>query len=160
MHGQERKHHATHEGSWTCGAHHDWTRGQYRHHEHHGQRWHHGAAACFGCTLFSNRFLRPYVMLLLAEEHIHGYELMGRLSDFGVEQGSMDPSVLYRTLRVLEMEGLATSNLDPSGTGPARKVYLLTDEGREVLSMWAAKLEDTCSYLTKFSERYKKLASD
>jgi DNA-binding PadR family transcriptional regulator len=96
-------------------------------------------------------------MLLLAEEPVHGYELIGRLSEFGVEQGGMDPSILYRMLRMLEREGLASSKLDPSGTGPARKVYYLTDEGREVLSMWAAKIEETGSYLRKFSERYGKL---
>jgi len=102
----------------------------------------------------SNRFLRPFILLLLAEEPAHGYELIGRLSDFGIDQSSTDPSVLYRCLRTMESEGVLSSKLDPSGSGPARKVYELTDEGREVLSMWAAKLQQMTDFFGKFAKRY------
>jgi PadR family transcriptional regulator PadR len=114
-----------------------------------------------GCpgTGFSNRFMRPYILLLLAEEPAHGYELMSRLSEFGVAPGSTDPSILYRVLRMMEMRGLTSSTLDPSGSGPARKVYHLTDEGHEVLSLWAAQLSDTAKVFATFAERYSKLSS-
>jgi PadR family transcriptional regulator PadR len=105
----------------------------------------------------TRRFLRPVVMLLLAEEPMHGYELMGRLKEFGIGQGGMDPSLLYRLLRVLERAGLAESSLDDSGSGPARKVYNLTPEGMEVLDMWAANLDEVSDLLGKFKERHGKL---
>lgn len=103
------------------------------------------------------RFMRPVVMLLLAEEPMHGYELMGRLKEFGIGQGGMDPSLLYRLLRVLERAGLAESTLDDSGSGPARKVYSLTPEGMEVLDMWVANLDEISAFLQNFKERYEKL---
>ena len=105
----------------------------------------------------ARRFLRPVVMLLLAEQPMHGYELMGRLKEFGIGQGGMDPSLLYRLLRFLERSGLAGSSLDDSGAGPARKVYSLTPEGMEVLDMWAANLDEVAALLRQFKERYEKL---
>lgn len=104
------------------------------------------------------RFMRPILMLLLAEEPVHGYELMGRLKEFGIGQSGMDPSLLYRLLRILERGGLAESTLDDSGSGPARKVYRLTPEGMEVLDMWAANLDEVSALLQKFKERYGALA--
>jgi len=127
---------------------------------HHGMP--HGMPGRGDCHMggVSNRFLRPYILLLLAEEPVHGYELLGRLAEFGVDQASTDPSVLYRVLRMMESEGLASSNLDPSGSGPARKVYCLTGEGLEVLDMWAAKLKQMTTFFEGFAKRYAKLSKD
>ena len=86
--------------------------------------------------------------------------LMGRLSEFGIHPGSTDPSVLYRMLRMMEAEGLASSKLDPTGSGPARKVYYLTEEGMEVLGIWAAKLKETAKMFGKFAQRYAKLEKE
>ena len=61
---------------------------------------------------------------------------------------------------MMESEGLASSNLDPSGSGPARKVYSLTDEGREVLDMWATKLEQMTTFFEGFAKRYAKLSKE
>ena len=132
---------------------------------HHAEDFHRGhmhmasmmADRC-GCgTDMSRRFMRPMLMLLLAEEPVHGYELMGRLKEFGIGHGGMDPSLIYRLLRHLERGGLAESSLDDSGTGPARKVYRLTPEGMEVLDMWAANLDEVSTLLQQFKERYSKL---
>jgi len=105
----------------------------------------------------TRRFLRPVVLLLLAEAPCHGYELMGRLKEFGMDQSSMDPSILYRMLRHMEREGQTESSLNDSGAGPARKVYQLTPEGREVLDLWAGNIEGIVSFLEEFKKRYEKL---
>ena len=103
------------------------------------------------------RFLRPVALLLLAEKPVHGYELMGKLKEFGIEQGMLDPSILYRMLRLLEADGFAESTLDDSGPGPARKVYNLTPEGREMLDFMAAGIDDLTGFLNRFKERYGQL---
>jgi poly-beta-hydroxybutyrate-responsive repressor len=102
------------------------------------------------------RFVRPFVLLLLAEGPSHGYELAGSLKEFSPEGLNVEPSILYRMLRQMEEEGLATSSLDDSGTGPARKVYVLTPEGREALDLWASSLEGTARMLDSFRERYER----
>lgn len=127
--------------------------------QHGGPHGRHPRGEC-GMSALSNRFLRPYILLLLAEEPAHGYELIGRLSSFGIDQGSTDPSILYRVLRMMESEGLMTSTLDPTGSGPARKVYELTEEGHEVLGMWAAKLKQMSDVFGSFAKRYSKLSKE
>ncbi|MBU1669948.1 MAG: PadR family transcriptional regulator [Actinobacteria bacterium] len=119
-----------------------------------GQGW---ASFFEGGRGVTRRFLRPVVLLLLAESPYHGYELMGKLKEFGFEQGAMDPSILYRLLRNIEREGLASSSLDDTGSGPARKVYALTPEGQEVLDLWAATIGDTIAFLERFKERFERL---
>ncbi len=140
------------------------TEGETRHRHHAGP-----AGACMGSaggqwgSMFegsqgiTRRFLRPVVLLLLAESPIHGYELMGNLKEFGFDRAGMDPSILYRLLRHIEREGLTESSLDDSGSGPARKVYTLTPEGQEILDLWAASIDDTINFLGQFKDRYEKL---
>jgi PadR family transcriptional regulator PadR len=124
---------------------------------HHGPFQHmHGEGGGFSAGM-PRRFMRPVALLLLAEQPMHGYELMGRLKEFGMGQGMMDPSILYRMLRHLESEGMAESTLDDSGSGPARKVYNLTPEGREMLDFMAADLDEVSGFLGRFKERYNKL---
>ena len=119
-----------------------------------GQQW---GSFFEGGQGITRRFLRPVVLLLLAESPVHGYELMGKLKEFGIDHTIMDPSVLYRLLRRIEREGLAESSLDDSGAGPARKVYTLTTEGSEVLDLWAASIEGIVNFLGGFKERYGSL---
>lgn len=107
----------------------------------------------------SRRLLRPAVLLLLAEKPAHGYELMERLRELGMA-GSMDPSLVYRLLRMLEASGMAESSLDDSGAGPARKVYHLTPQGMEMLDMWMSGLEGMLETLQMLRERYHKLERD
>ncbi len=103
------------------------------------------------------RFLQPMLLLLLAEEPCHGYELIGKLKEFGIDPGQMHPSILYRWLRQLEVGGLAESSLDDSGSGPARKVYKLTPEGRELLDLWVVSMDGLSAFIKSFKERYQKL---
>ncbi|MGQ9758334.1 MAG: PadR family transcriptional regulator [Actinomycetota bacterium] len=107
----------------------------------------------------SRRLLRPAVLLLLAEKPTHGYELMEKLRDLGMA-GSMDPSMVYRLLRMLEASGMAESSLDDTGAGPARKVYRLTPQGMEMLDMWMSGLEGMLETLQMLRERYQKLERD
>ena len=102
------------------------------------------------------RFVRPFVLLLLAEGPSHGYELARSLKEFAPEGLNAEPSILYRMLRQMEKEGLAKSSLDDSGTGPARKVYELTSGGREALDLWASSLEGTARMLGSFRKRYER----
>src|SRR5256885_455068 len=51
------------------------------------------------------RFVEPSLLLLLRERPLHGYELLERIPELGVE-GRVDIGNLYRLLRALEEEGL------------------------------------------------------
>jgi PadR family transcriptional regulator PadR len=100
------------------------------------------------------RFVEPSLLLLLRERPLHGYELLDRLPELGVE-GRIDIGNLYRLLRGLEDEGLVRSEWSADLPGPAKRTYELTTEGRRVLDSWAAGLRRAQSTIAGFLERYE-----
>jgi len=85
--------------------------------------------------------LEPTLLLLLHHGPTHGYTLLERLGEFGLQD--LNPSVVYRTLRDIEAKGWATSTWDEERTlGPPRRVYRLTTLGDEVLALWTQELEE------------------
>src|SRR3954462_7855471 len=100
------------------------------------------------------RFVEPSLLLLLRERPLHGYELLDRLPELGVE-GRVDIGNLYRLLRALEDEGLVTSEWSAELPGPAKRTYELTAEGRRVLDKWAEALQRADQTITSFLERYE-----
>jgi PadR family transcriptional regulator len=97
-------------------------------------------------------FVRPCLLLLLAESSAHGYELIDRLHPFGFEIN--DPASVYKSLRQMETEGLVTSTWELSSRGPARRVYELTSDGRDLLEAWSITLDQNRTILSRFLERY------
>ena len=82
------------------------------------------------------KWLYPVTLLFLKEECSYGYEIMERLDEeFGIEQ--INPGSVYRTLRQIENEGFCESEWDTSESGPARRMYSITDEGDAYLDAWA-----------------------
>ena len=74
------------------------------------------------------RYVEPSLLLLLRERPLHGYELLERIPELGVE-GRVDIGNLYRLLRSLEDEGLVSSEWSADLPGPAKRTYELTDDG-------------------------------
>jgi PadR family transcriptional regulator PadR len=100
-------------------------------------------------------FARPCLLLLLAEASAHGYELIERLRPFGFEIN--DPATVYKTLRQMQSDALVTSSWELSSRGPARRVYELTSDGRDLLESWAMALDLNRNILGRFLHRYEQL---
>ncbi|HYY45079.1 MAG TPA: helix-turn-helix transcriptional regulator [Actinomycetota bacterium] len=100
-------------------------------------------------------FIRACLLLLVAEEPSHGYDLLERLKALGLEDA--DAGGLYRTLRAMEQEGLMLSSWEVSDIGPARRRYELTDEGRDWLHAWAGTLRMTNRVIGRYLKRYEAL---
>jgi len=98
-------------------------------------------------------YLRPCLLLLLAEGTSHGYELLDQVSALSLDRP--DPATLYRCLRAMDEDGLVASVWEPSTVGPARRTYTLTDEGREWLHAYAGTLAEVSRVLGGFRRRYK-----
>ena len=99
-------------------------------------------------------FLEPCLLLLLHRNEAHGYELLDGLKRFGFEQHPVDSSTVYHVLRSLEHRDLATSRWQTGGSGPARRLYRITEEGDHHLSRWAQDLRETDRVLHHFLEDY------
>lgn len=98
------------------------------------------------------QFLTPSLLLLIDEEPAYGYELLQRLATFGVSSG--DHGAIYRSLNVMEAGGLVSSSWERSPSGPRRRRYCVTDEGRRVLKCWSSSLEQAEGLIRRFLDRY------
>jgi len=100
------------------------------------------------------RFVQPCLLLLLHQQPTHGYELIEKLSQFGLGESFVDSSMVYRYLREMEADGLVASDWDTKGTGPPRRIYQLTPQGNEYLARWVAGLRETKRTLGAFLRAY------
>jgi len=82
--------------------------------------------------------LSPFVLLAVSLQRAHGYAIEDYLRGFGLFGITM--STLYRTLRQMEKDGFLDSTWEPGPTGPARRVYTITDAGHVWLDSSAAML--------------------
>ncbi len=106
-----------------------------------------------GGTAPPRSWLTPYLLMMLRSWNAYGYELVRQLALFGFS--SVDPGSVYRALRELEQEGKVTSHWDTSATsGPARRVYTITDAGIEALRLQAAMLDSYRGMLERFFSLY------
>jgi PadR family transcriptional regulator PadR len=96
--------------------------------------------------------LIPYLLLAVSLQRAHGYLIEEDLRNLGFAR--LDLSTLYRTLRQLEKDGLLHSEWQSGPTGPARRVYSLTEVGRSWLDSWAATLGAYRSLIDHFFELY------
>jgi DNA-binding PadR family transcriptional regulator len=79
--------------------------------------------------VFSHGRLRLYLLKLLEESPRHGYEVIRLLEDRFMGLYAPSPGTIYPRLQRLEAEGLVTQSQEGG-----RKVYQLTDAGREELA--------------------------
>ena len=97
-------------------------------------------------------FLIPILLLHLREWNSHGYELMEKLTKFGIN--SLDHGNFYRLLRQLEKDSLVTSVWDTTSGGPAKRIYSITESGEQYLDMWANSLSEYQKLLNQFFNLY------
>ncbi|WP_448521330.1 PadR family transcriptional regulator [Pseudothermotoga sp.] len=103
-------------------------------------------------------FLEALVLLSIAERPIHGYDIAKKLSELGVGFEGVGPmGNLYRLLARLEAEGLVQSEWDVLGGGPARRMYKITEAGKQRLSFLADRLRFQKNLLEEFFKRYEQL---
>jgi PadR family transcriptional regulator PadR len=83
--------------------------------------------------------LTTTLLAFLKASNAYGYELTQRLTEAGLPP--FDSGAVYRTLRQLEATGLVSSFWDTSESGPARRVYSLTEAGELFLASWMKVME-------------------
>ena len=88
--------------------------------------------------VFSHGRLRLYLLKLLEESPRHGYEVIRLLEDRFMGLYAPSPGTIYPRLQRLEAEGLVEQSKEEGG----RKVYRITDAGREELAARRDELDD------------------
>ena len=95
---------------------------------------------CSGGTL--DRLIQPAILAVLAQSDLHGYRIAQRITDMPPFKGQQpDASGVYRFLKSMEEKGFVVASWDVSVRGPAKRLYKLTNPGRECLSRWTVTLD-------------------
>src|ERR1700719_3979254 len=86
-------------------------------------------------------------------EDLYGYEIAKRLASANEGISIFKEGTIYPVLRALSAANLLTSRIVPSYSGPARRYYRITDQGRSVLAEWAGIWAGTRSFVDRLMEK-------
>src|SRR5580692_4232022 len=85
-------------------------------------------------------------------DDLYGYEIAKRLASANDGASIFKEGTIYPVLRALSAAGLLTSRIVPSYSGPPRRYYRITDEGRGVLQQWNGIWRQTRDFVDRFVE--------
>lgn len=105
------------------------------------------------------RYIQPSILLALYLNPAYGYQLIQNIQEFGFVEGIAPPGMIYRHLRQLEEDALVSSEWQTDEAGPAKRIYRLTHEGKEMLAVWVGYMEKQAETLNAFAERYREASS-
>jgi DNA-binding PadR family transcriptional regulator len=106
-----------------------------------------------GRRIFGHGALRLYLLTLLAERPMHGYELIRLMEDQFLGLYTPSAGTIYPRLSALEAEGLVTHD-EVEG----RKVYRLTEAGRAEVEARRGELADLRAQAAEAARTARRLA--
>jgi PadR family transcriptional regulator PadR len=86
-------------------------------------------------------------------EDLYGYEIAKRLASANEGTSIFKEGTIYPVLRALSAANLLTSRIVPSYSGPARRYYRITDQGRSVFAEWTAIWAGTRNFVDRFIDK-------
>lgn len=104
----------------------------------------------FRWRIFERGDLKFVILRMVSEKPMHGYEVMQALEE---ESGGIykpSPGSVYPTLQMLEDEGLVRSREEGGG----RKIYEITDKGREYLEEHGDVVDEIFNRVGSFADRF------
>jgi len=85
-------------------------------------------------------------------DDLYGYEIAKRLQKANEGEALFKEGTIYPVLRALSASGYLTSRIVPSYSGPPRRYYRITDEGRALLAQWSGIWRQTRDFVDRFIE--------
>lgn len=105
------------------------------------------------------RFIQASILMGLCQGASYGYELISTIQTYGFMEGSAPPGMIYRHLRQMEEDNLVRSEWETKEAGAAKRIYTITEEGREVLAFWVRFMEVRAEKLNRFAAMYRGMES-
>jgi PadR family transcriptional regulator PadR len=87
-----------------------------------------------------------------AQGDLYGYQIAKQLQSAAPDLNVVKQGALYPVLRNMSASGLLGSRVVPSYSGPPRRYYRITDEGRAVLRQWLAIWGQTRDFVELFTQ--------
>jgi DNA-binding PadR family transcriptional regulator len=152
------------ESQWSYGT--QWRFGGGRCHERVRERFggRHGFRGRFGgfmgeggrgfraARMLASGDLQLIVLVLLSEKPRHGYEIIKALEEHSSGVYIPSPGVVYPALTYVEELGYATAESEGN-----KKLYKITDAGREYLAKNRAIADETLEQLSRFGKKVAKM---
>jgi PadR family transcriptional regulator PadR len=113
------------------------------------------ALFCDGKHQKMQGFMEVCMLLLLYQESRHGYGLIEHLAFFGFSEEQLNISTLYKTLRKMELEGSVASCWEVGGQGPKKRVYNITNVGKNELENWVQILKVRKTRIEMLLDKYE-----
>lgn len=83
--------------------------------------------------------LEGCILAIIKRQAVYGYELSLKLKEYGL---SVSEGSIYPILLRLQKEKLISGEMKQSPSGPNRKYYFLTEQGREALEEFEVNWEE------------------
>ena len=81
-----------------------------------------------------------------SDKAMYGYQI-AKMLEAEERESPLKQGALYPVLRSLEKNNLLESNVEPSISGPPRRYYAITTQGREALSEWTRIWQKTVEFV-------------
>jgi PadR family transcriptional regulator PadR len=91
-------------------------------------------------------------VLAESDQDLYGYEIAKRLANANDGTSIFKEGTIYPVLRALSAGNLLTSRIVPSYSGPPRRYYRITEQGRGVLAEWKTIWRGTRDFVDRFME--------
>ena len=113
--------------------------------------------ANFSCKgLYLDKLIQPAILIELSKNPCHGFLLLQRLKDTGLVEKSLDTAGFYRMLKRMEKdEYIEATSVDPANKN--RKVYSITDFGKQALRSWNVALRNYRRHIDKLTDEISNL---
>ena len=85
-----------------------------------------------------------------SSEDLYGYDIAKRLQRANEGEAVFKEGTVYPVLRALCADGFLISRVVPSASGPPRRYYRITDEGRTLLARWSGIWIQTRDFVDRF----------
>src|SRR6204780_2171892 len=89
-------------------------------------------------------------VLAATQEDLYGYEIAKRLQKANEGEALFKEGTVYPVLRALSAARLLTSRIVPSYSGPPRRYYRITDEGRTMFDQYRGVWRQTRDFVDRF----------
>jgi DNA-binding PadR family transcriptional regulator len=103
----------------------------------------------FRWRIFERGDLKFVILRLISNKAMHGYEVMQALEEESCGVYKPSPGSVYPTLQMLEDEGLVRSHEEEG-----KKIYEITDEGREYLEQHGDVVDEIFERIGSFADRF------
>jgi DNA-binding PadR family transcriptional regulator len=97
--------------------------------------------------------LRCFILGLLTQQSVAGYDIKRMLKSLSWLVGEPSFGSLYPALTALEKDDLVTMELESRQNRSSRKVYSITEEGRQTLEEWISQPTGSNASLKAFAMR-------